>query len=94
MEGGSTRSPLSIKTLNKIVMARMFIPGNWVKIRGEISAPKMQVIKYISKEDAILGVVNNDEYLECVWYENGERKSEIFHQSRLIKTESGGLFKT
>ena len=28
------------------------------------------------------------------WYKNGERKSEVFHQNKLIKlVETGGLYK-
>ena len=76
-------------------MSRKFKSGDWVKVRGKLNAPKMQVLKYIQKKDALLGLVNNDTYLECVWYKSGERKSEVFHQNKLIKTiETGGLFKT
>lgn len=76
-------------------MPKVFKPGNWVKVRGDISAPKMQVLKYISKIDTIFGVTDNDNYLECVWYENGERKVEVFHQDKLLKLiNEGGLFKT
>ena len=76
-------------------MPRKFKSGDWVKVRGKLTAPKMQVLKYIPKKDAILGLVDHDSYLECVWYKGGERKSEVFHQNKLIKTiETGGLFKT
>ncbi len=76
-------------------MTRKFKPGDWVKVKGKLTAPKMEVLRYISKKDAILGLVDNDTYLECVWYKDGERKREVFHQNKLIKTlETGGLFKT
>ena len=76
-------------------MPRKFKSGDWVKVRGKLTAPKMQVLKYVPKKDSIVGWVDNDTYLECVWYKGGERKTEVFHQNKLIKTiETGGLFKT
>ncbi|WP_343330786.1 hypothetical protein [Polaribacter staleyi] len=55
----------------------------------------MQVLKYVQKKDSILGLVDCDSYLECVWYKNGERKLKVYHQNKLIKTiETGGLFKS
>lgn len=76
-------------------MPRKFKPGDWVKVRGKLIAPKMQVLKYVQKKDAILGWVDCHTYLECVWYKNGERKSKIYHQNKLIKMiDTGGLFKT
>ena len=55
----------------------------------------MQVLKYVPKKDSILGLVDNDTYLGCVWYKNGERNTGVFHQNKLIKTiETGGLFNT
>tara|TARA_R110002049_G_scaffold198043_1_gene368034 strand:- start:4304 stop:4564 length:261 start_codon:yes stop_codon:yes gene_type:complete len=76
-------------------MPRKFKPGDWVKVKRKLNAPEMQVLKYVSKKDSIFGLVDNDSYLECVWYKSGERKSEVFHQNKLIKLiETGGLFKT
>lgn len=76
-------------------MLKKFKPGDWVKIRGKLDAPKMQVQKYIPKKDLLLGHVDFNSYLECVWYKNGERKSEVFHQNKLTKTiKTGGLFNT
>tara|TARA_R110000868_G_scaffold410962_1_gene701099 strand:+ start:3862 stop:4092 length:231 start_codon:yes stop_codon:yes gene_type:complete len=76
-------------------MPKKFKPGDWVKIKGSSDSPKMQVLKYVSKKEPIFGFVNDDNYLECVWYKNGERKSEVFHQNRLIKiNETAGIFKT
>ena len=75
-------------------MPRKFKSGDWVKVRGKLTAPKMQVLKYVPKKDPILGLVDTNSYLECVWYKSGERKSEVYHQKKLIKTiETGGLFK-
>lgn len=76
-------------------MLRKFKSGDWVKVRGKLTSPKMQVLKYVPKKDPLLGWVDNNTYLECVWYKNGERMLEVFHQNKLIKTiETGGLFKT
>lgn len=75
-------------------MPKKFKPGDWVKIKGQTFSPKMEVLKYSSKKDTVFGLVNNDTYLECVWYKNGERKSKVFHQNKLIKLiDSGGLHK-
>ncbi|WP_062052986.1 hypothetical protein [Aquimarina longa] len=76
-------------------MARKFKSGDWVKLKGKTLAPKMEVLKYVPKRDSIFGLTDNDSYLECIWYKNGERISEVFHQNRLIKMiETGGLYKT
>ncbi|MBC3846623.1 hypothetical protein H8K90_09550 [Winogradskyella echinorum] len=75
-------------------MTRKFKSGDWVKLKGKALAPKMEVLKYITKKDSFFGLVDNNNYLECIWYKNGERISEVFHQNRLIKvTEPGGLYK-
>lgn len=75
-------------------MARKFKSGDWVKLKGKNFAPKMEVLKYVPKKDSITGMVNNDNYLECIWYKNGERNSVLLHQNRLIKlVETGGLYK-
>ncbi|PWK19891.1 hypothetical protein [Xanthomarina spongicola] len=73
---------------------RKFKPGDWVKIKGLPSNQKMEVLKYVIKKDPLLGITNSNKYLECVWYKNGERNSEIFHQNKLLKIhETGGLYK-
>ncbi|WP_179315361.1 hypothetical protein [Winogradskyella undariae] len=75
-------------------MPRKFKSGEWVTVKGKLTSPKMQVIKYVPKKDSIFGLANNDTYLKCVWYKNGERKSKVFHQNKLIKMiETGGLLK-
>jgi uncharacterized protein YodC (DUF2158 family) len=76
-------------------MPRKFKSGEWVTVKGKLTSPKMQVIEYVPKKDSIFGLVNNDTYLECVWYKNGERILEVFHQNKLIKLiETGSLLKT
>lgn len=75
-------------------MSRLFKPGTWVRLKGKMLGPKMQVLKYISKRHPLFDVENTDTFVECSWVENGERKSEIFHQDRLMKTiEARGLYK-
>ncbi|MEW4923799.1 hypothetical protein [Algibacter sp. 2305UL17-15] len=76
-------------------MPKKFKPGDWVKLKGSPNRPKMEVLKYVSKKEPIFGFINDDTFLECVWYKNGERRSEVFHQNRLIKlNETSGIFKT
>nr|WP_297917538.1 hypothetical protein [uncultured Allomuricauda sp.] len=71
-------------------MARKFKAGDWVEIRGKQDSPKMEVLKYVPKKEPIFGFFDNDTFLECVWYRNGERKSRIFHQNRLLKLKDSG----
>jgi len=76
-------------------MPRKFKSGDWVSVRGKLTAPKMQVLKYVPKKNGLFDLVDYDSYLECVWYKDGERKAEVFHQNKLIKSiETGGLFRT
>ncbi|MGJ8550583.1 hypothetical protein [Winogradskyella wichelsiae] len=76
-------------------MPRKFKSGEWVTVKGKLTSPKMQVIKNVPQKKSIFGLVDNDTYLECVWYKNGERNSKVFHQNNLIKMiETGRLFKT
>jgi uncharacterized protein YodC (DUF2158 family) len=75
-------------------MSRKFKPGDWVKIKGTPNNRKMEVLKYVIKKDSLFGISNNNTYLECVWYQNGERMSSVFHQNKLLKlNETGGLYK-
>ncbi|TJY36345.1 hypothetical protein E5167_06675 [Pontimicrobium aquaticum] len=75
-------------------MPKKFKPGDWVKIKGNLESPKMEVLKYISKKNS-LGLISNDNYLQCVWYKNGKRYSGVFHQNNLIKfIKTGGLYNT
>ncbi len=76
-------------------MARKFKPGDRVKAKGVSSSPKMEVSKYITKKEPIFGFADNDTYVECVWYRDGERRYRIFHQNRLSKVQdTKGIFKT
>lgn len=75
-------------------MTRKFKAGDWVKSKGNTNSPKMEVLKYVVKKEPIFGFMDSDTYVECVWYRDGERKSQIFHQNRLIKLqETGGMYK-
>ncbi|MCB0464093.1 MAG: hypothetical protein KDC78_00250 [Aequorivita sp.] len=74
---------------------RKFKPGDWVKIKGTDDSPKMEVLKYISKEEPFTGIVNNDTITECVYYKNGERFTRTIHQNRLLKLlKTGGIYKS
>jgi len=54
----------------------------------------MEILKYISKEDPITGITNNDSVVECVYYKSGERFIRFIHQNRLLKLrETGGIYK-
>ncbi|HBU77727.1 MAG TPA: hypothetical protein DEF18_06460 [Muricauda sp.] len=76
-------------------MARKFKPGDWVKVKGTSSGPKMEVSKYSAKKEPIFGFMDRDTYVECIWYRNGERRSRVFHQNRLSKVlDTKGIYKT
>lgn len=75
-------------------MSRKFKARDWVRVKGNNATHKMEILKYTSKKEPVFGYVDNDTYVECVWYSDGERKSQVFHQNRLIKLqETGGLYK-
>lgn len=74
-------------------MPRKFKPGDWVKLKGKPFAPTMKVIKYVPK-NSLFGMVSDDTYIECVWYQNGIRLTDLFNQNKLLKSiEAPGLFK-
>ncbi|MBD0779402.1 hypothetical protein HPE56_16505 [Maribacter sp. ANRC-HE7] len=74
---------------------RKFKPGDWVKVKGSPDPTKMEVVKYILNDFPMLDKVNDGNYLECVYYRNGERISKIIHENRLLKHwETGGIYKT
>jgi len=80
---------------NLAMIVKKFKPGDWVKTKGNLDAPKMEVIKYITKKDPLVGTINSNIYLECVYYQNGERFVKTVHQDRLIKLrEVGGFYKS
>ncbi len=66
-------------------MPKKFKPGDFLKVKGKLTTPKMQVIKYVPKKSSMFGLIDSDSYLECVWYESGKRKSKVFHQNKLIQ---------
>ncbi|QNJ98566.1 hypothetical protein [Constantimarinum furrinae] len=75
-------------------MIRKFKPGDWVKLKGKAKSPKMEVLRYVPKKSSLFNETYLDAFLECVWYENGERKASVLHQNKLIKMiETGGLYK-
>ena len=37
-------------------MPRKFKSGDWVKVRGKLTAPKMQVLKYVTRKDSMFGL--------------------------------------
>lgn len=73
-------------------MPRKFKSGEWVKVKGQLNAPKMQVVNYVLKKNSIFGIVYSNSYLECVWYKNGKRKSKVFHQNHLLKLLENSRF--
>lgn len=73
---------------------KKFKPGDWVKIKGGTDVPKMEIVKYIPKKDPLTGVINNNTFVECVYYKNGERCTRTVHQNRLLRLlETGGIYK-
>ncbi len=76
------------------MIVKKFKPGDWVKIKGNPNAPKMEVIKYITKKDPLVGTLNSNSYVECVYCQNGERFTKTAHQDRLLRLrEVGGFYK-
>lgn len=70
---------------------RKFKPGDRVQLRfdGKI----MEVLKYVTKHNPLIGNYVSEFEVECVWYENGERKSAVFNQKNLTKASKPfGLF--
>jgi hypothetical protein len=89
--------PIKSLTLknNIIMIIRKFKLGDWVKIKGDGNAPKMEIVKYVPKKDPLTGTINNNTFVECVYYSNGERYSRTIHQNRLLKLlESGGIYQS
>ena len=65
------------------MIIRKFKLGDWVKIKGD------------GKKDPLTGTINNNTFVECVYYSNGERYSRTIHQNRLLKLlESGGIYQS
>ena len=77
------------------MIVKKFKLDDCVKTKGNLDAPKMEVIKYITKKDPFVGTINSNVDLECVYYQNGERFVKTVLQDRLIKLcEVGGFYKS
>ncbi|HCO85160.1 MAG TPA: hypothetical protein DIT95_16755 [Arenibacter sp.] len=77
------------------MIIKKFKPGDWVKIKGDNNAQKMEVVRYVSKKDPLTGIINNNNFVECVHYRYGERFSRTVHKNRLFKLiESGGIYQS
>lgn len=62
---------------------KYFRPG--VRVHKKKSDQVMYVSKYIYKKHPFLGKFLSDYDVECIWYENGERKTGIFDQRNLLR---------
>ena len=62
---------------------RRFKPGDRVQKRGK--GKKMVVLKYAVKKYPIIGTYTSEHDVECVWFENGNRKKSVFDQRSLTK---------
>ena len=66
-------------------MIREFIAGD--RVQSKHGSPTMEIIKYVTEFEVGVGKTFSDHDVECVWYENGDRKKEIFDQRTLFKVE-------
>ena len=66
-------------------MVREFIAGE--RVQAKHGSPTMEIIKYVTEHEFGVGNVFSDHHVLCVWYENGERKKEVFDQRTLFKVE-------
>lgn len=64
-------------------MKREFVAGD--RVQSKRGGPIMEVIKYVTEPQIAVGEVFSDHLVECVWFENGERKKEIYDQRTLFK---------
>jgi uncharacterized protein YodC (DUF2158 family) len=62
---------------------KYFKPGD--RVRNKNNDKIMYVSKYIYKKHPILGKFLSDYDVECVWYEDGVRKTGIFDQRTLLR---------
>lgn len=55
----------------------------------------MEVVKYVLEREPLVGEDLSDNEVECVWYNNGKRKTAVFDQRTLFKVDDAhGLFKS
>jgi uncharacterized protein YodC (DUF2158 family) len=72
---------------------RRFKPGD--RVRRCDGGPIMQVLNYVLENRPFVGRLQSDHLVECVWYENGNRRSQVFHQEVLVNEYNiAGLFRT
>jgi uncharacterized protein YodC (DUF2158 family) len=75
------------------MQVRRFKPGDRVQHRN--GGQVMEVMKYVLERRPLVGEVCSDCLVECVWYDDGERQSEVFHQNVLTPvSDPKGLFPT
>lgn len=61
-------------------MIRLFRPGDRVQLK--VGGPVMEVMKYVTVDNEV-----SSTQVECAWYDPDEgRKTRIFHQNSLLKT--------
>jgi len=68
-------------------MIRKFRPGDRVQLRQ--GGTTMLIIKYVL-DHQMSGSTFSDYHVECVWFENDQRKKQIFDQRTLFKIKHGG----
>ena len=59
-------------------MVRKFVPGD--RVQQESGGPTMELIKYIEQDGQM-----SDHVVECVWFEDTDRKKSTFDQRTLFK---------
>ena len=66
-------------------MVHEYITGD--KVQLKLGGPTMEITKYESELHLGVGNVYRDHNVECIWYENGEMKKDIFDQRMLVKLD-------
>lgn len=69
-------------------MIRKFKLGD--RVQTKHGSPTMEVIKYVVDHNLVSGNSTSDHHVKCVWYESGERKTEVFDQRTLFQIHEGG----
>ena len=55
------------------------------KVQSKHDSHTMEIIKYVTQLQLGVGNVYSDHDVECVRYDNGARKKEIFDQRTILK---------
>jgi uncharacterized protein YodC (DUF2158 family) len=63
---------------------RRFKPGDRVRHYG--GGPVMQIMNYVVENRLLIGAFQSDKLVECVWYDDGNRHTKVFHQDLLINS--------